>query len=81
MEELNSMLLTPTKCFLFIWNEQIQQKIVYESNAYIDYVDSKSRKRKGGVPPSATITLQEYQQFCSIVILMGIRKQPCLRDY
>lgn len=80
-EQLGSDPITPADSFLRFWDERIQRKIVFESNAYADYRDPQSGKRKGGFPPSPPITLAEYRAFCGIVILMGIRKQPTIRAY
>ena len=67
--------------FLRFWDDRIQRKVVYESNAYVSYVDPITGKRKGGSVSVASITLREYRQWCGIVILMGIRKQPSIRNY
>jgi hypothetical protein len=67
--------------FLRFWDDRIQRKVVYESNAYASYVDPVTEKRKGGTIPVAPITLREYWQWYGIAILVGIQKQPSIRNY
>ncbi|KAG0614054.1 hypothetical protein M758_6G147900 [Ceratodon purpureus] len=40
--------LTPLQSFLDIWSGTVQRRIVKESNAYADWIDPKTGKRKGG---------------------------------
>lgn len=78
---LSQELLEPVEYFTRFWDETLQRKIVRESNDYANYVDPTSGKQKGGEVDAKPITLEEFRQFTGICCLMGVRKQPSIRDY
>jgi len=67
--------------FSLFWDESLQQKVVKESNDYVDYIDPTTGKQKGGEHGARPITLEEFRQFTSICFLMGVRDQPSIHDY
>jgi hypothetical protein len=71
----------PTECFLMLWDDKVQRKIVSESNMYATWVDPKTKKRKGGPVQEPTITLEEFRKFIGICGFMAVREQPQMRDY
>ena len=73
--------IDPVTSFLDIWSDGIQRRIVKESNAYAEWVDPKTGKRKGGRAIEPRITLKEHRRFIGICILMAVRNQPRVRDF
>jgi hypothetical protein len=71
----------PIQCFLILWDEKVQRKIVSESNMYADWVDPKTKKRKGGLVEEPSITLEDFRKFVGICGFMAVREQPQMRDY
>jgi hypothetical protein len=57
-----------------MWNDKIQRKIVKESNIYSEWVDSSTKKQKGGLVREATITLEEFRKFVGICDFMAVRE-------
>jgi hypothetical protein len=48
---------------------------------YADWVDPKTKKRKGGPVHEPNITLLEFHKFIGICGFMAVRQQPQIRDY
>jgi hypothetical protein len=73
--------LKPHEYFLMFWDDVVKRKLVYESNSYAKYIDPVTGKQKGGPGGGRPITAKEMQQFLGICMLMGVRRQPVIRDY
>ena len=71
----------PVESFLDIWSDGIQRKIVKESNAYAEWRDPTTGRRKGRLEIQGKITLKEHRQWLGICILMAVRTQPRMRDF
>jgi hypothetical protein len=73
----------PIECFhLFerFWDETMMRHIVAECNRYAMTTTRKTNKLKCG-PRWEPITLKDFRAFLGIVLLMGIKDLPCIRDY
>jgi hypothetical protein len=59
----------------------VQRKIVSEFNMYTDWVDPKTKKRKGGPMQEPSIILEDFRKFVGICGFMAVREQLQMRDY
>jgi hypothetical protein len=75
------ILRKPTDYFLLMWDNRVQRKIVKESNLYAQWIDPKTKKRKGGPVQEPNITLEEFRKFIGICGFMAVREQSQIRDY
>lgn len=72
---------SPLEIFKLLWDEKIMRKIVRESNKYAFTTCEKTKKLKGGKLGWTPLSIRELRKWLGILVLMGIRRQPKLRDY
>jgi hypothetical protein len=67
--------------FKLLWMEDIQKKIVHESNRIARSLDPQTGVPVEGRKVVKPITVAEFKKWMGIMILMGVGHQPCMRDY
>jgi hypothetical protein len=72
--------IQPWEIFERFWDSNVMARIVAATNRYSQTLDEKTRKPKCG-PRWKDLTVAEFKNFLSIVILMSQKKLPALRDY
>jgi hypothetical protein len=73
--------MAPVDFFKLLWTDAIQARIVQKSNRYARSVDPRTGIAVHGRRPVKPIIVAEFWKWTGIVILIGVRHQPCMHDY